>query len=63
MLSSLSYSVVTEWILQFLCGLHLDLVLLLQFFDNYFCTSLLESVVLWLDKGDFPENLHTVCPC
>ena len=19
------------------------------------------SVVLWLDKGDFPENLHTVC--
>ena len=20
-------------------------------------------VVLWLDKGDFPENLHTVCPC
>ena len=21
------------------------------------------SVILWLDKGDFPENLHTVCPC
>ena len=21
------------------------------------------SVVLWLDKGDFPENVHTVCPC
>ena len=21
------------------------------------------SVVLWLDKGDFPGNLHTVCPC
>ena len=21
------------------------------------------SVVLWLDKGDFPKNLHTVCPC
>ena len=21
------------------------------------------SVVLWLDKGDFPQNLHTVCPC
>ena len=20
------------------------------------------SVVLWLDKGDFPENVHTVCP-
>jgi len=20
------------------------------------------SVVLWLDKGDFPEYLHTVCP-
>ena len=20
-------------------------------------------VILWLDKGDFPENLHTVCPC
>ena len=20
-------------------------------------------VVLLLDKGDFPENLHTVCPC
>ena len=19
------------------------------------------SVVLWLDKGDFPENMHTVC--
>ena len=19
--------------------------------------------VLWLDKGDFPENVHTVCPC
>ena len=18
---------------------------------------------LWLDKGDFPENVHTVCPC
>ena len=41
----------------------LHLVLLLQFFDSYLCTSLLESVVLWLDKGDFPENLHTVCPC
>ena len=21
------------------------------------------SVVLWLDEGDFPENLHTVCLC
>ena len=21
------------------------------------------SVILWLDKGDFTENLHTVCPC
>ena len=21
------------------------------------------GLVLWLDKGDFPENLHTVCPC
>ena len=21
------------------------------------------SVVLWLDKGDLPENVHTVCPC
>ena len=21
------------------------------------------SVVLWLDKGDFPENVHTVCLC
>ena len=20
------------------------------------------SVVLWVDKADFPENLHTVCP-
>ena len=19
--------------------------------------------VLWLDRGDFPENVHTVCPC
>ena len=19
--------------------------------------------LLWLDKGDFPENMHTVCPC
>ena len=22
-----------------------------------------QSVILWLDKGDLPENLHTVCPC
>ena len=21
------------------------------------------SVILWLDKGDFPENVHTVCLC
>ena len=21
------------------------------------------SVVLWLDKGDFPKNVHAVCPC
>ena len=21
------------------------------------------SVILWLDKGDFPENVHTACPC
>jgi len=21
------------------------------------------SVVLWFDEGDFPENLHIVCPC
>ena len=21
------------------------------------------SVVLWLDKGDFPENLRTACLC
>ena len=21
------------------------------------------SVILWFDKGDFPENLHTVRPC
>jgi len=21
------------------------------------------SVVLWLDEGDFPRNLHIVCPC
>ena len=20
-------------------------------------------LLLWLDNGDFPENLHTVCPC
>ena len=21
------------------------------------------NVILWLDKGDFPKNVHTVCPC
>ena len=21
------------------------------------------TVLLWLDEGDFPENLHIVCPC
>ena len=21
------------------------------------------NVVLWFDKGDFPENMHTMCPC
>ena len=20
-----------------------------------------QTVILWLDKGDFPQNLHTVC--
>ena len=28
-----------------------------------FCLSVGLSVVLWLDKGDFPENVHAVCPC
>ena len=31
--------------------------------ENKRSLAVLLSVVLWLDKGDFPENLHTVCPC
>ena len=30
-------------------------------FSPFICCVL--SVVLWLDKGDFPEKLHTVCSC
>ena len=30
------------------------------FFGPFVCCL---SVVLLLDKGDFPEDLHTVCPC
>ena len=35
-------------------------------FGSLLASSLLSvvlSVILWLDKGDFPENVHTVCPC
>ena len=28
-------------------------------FEPFICRL---SVVLWLDEGDFPEDLHTVCP-
>ena len=29
-------------------------------FSSFICCL---SVILWLDKGHFPENLNTVCPC
>ena len=32
-------------------------------FDRFWPFICCSSVVLWLDKGDFPENLHTACPC
>ena len=38
----------------------------ISFFLSHFSSFLtvyLLSVVLWLDKGDFPENVHTVCSC
>ena len=34
----------------------------LSHFSSFFIVHLL-SVVLWLDKGDFPENWHFVSPC
>ena len=33
------------------------------FFHNFYPFISCLSVVLWLDKGDFPENVYTVCPC
>ena len=34
-----------------------------SFFLSIFIVFNRLSVVLWLDKGDFSENVHTVCPC
>ena len=31
--------------------------------DNFFLSFVIVFNVLWLEKGDFPENVHTVCPC
>ena len=35
----------------------------ISFSHSFFIVICCLSVVLQLDKGDFPENLHTVCPC
>ena len=32
-----------------------------SFIFHYFLTIYVLSVILWLDKEDFPENVHTVC--
>ena len=35
----------------------------LSFFHRFWPFICCLSVVLWLYKGDFRENVHTVCPC
>ena len=34
-----------------------------KFYVSSFLTVYLLRVVLWLDKGDFPENVPTAWPC
>ena len=35
-----------------------------SFIFHHFCLFICcLSVILWLDKWDIPENVHTVCPC
>ena len=34
-----------------------------SFFIIFNSLTAVLSVVLWLDEGDFPQNLHIVCLC